>query len=176
MPISLDHGGCGVRSNVDAFGCHERVDRPERDCLQRLLRARWAAGHLRRERQRRGVVANPNGLTGSCGGGTIAATAGSGTISLRGATLAANEFCNSSVTALATTAGTKNNVTDAVTFERGRRGRHRIRHLDRQRSAANATAASEVTPVPTLQQWALSLLALALIGAAALMLRHRRRR
>ena len=61
------------------------------------------------------VVATPNGLTGTCGGGTIAATAGSGTISLTGTTLPAGATCNFSVNVTATTAGVLNNTTGAIT-------------------------------------------------------------
>jgi len=59
-------------------------------------------------------VATPNGLTGSCGGGTIGAAAGGSTITLTGATLAAGANCVFSVTVLGSSAGTKNNSTGAV--------------------------------------------------------------
>jgi uncharacterized repeat protein (TIGR01451 family) len=55
------------------------------------------------------VVATPNGLTGGCGSGTITATAGSGTISLSGATLDAGGSCTFSVDVTASTAGLKTN-------------------------------------------------------------------
>jgi hypothetical protein len=54
------------------------------------------------------VVSTPNGLTGSCGGGTITATAGSGTVGLAGATLPSSS-CTFSVSVTATTTGTKTN-------------------------------------------------------------------
>ncbi|HMH53673.1 MAG TPA: hypothetical protein VK548_25800 [Candidatus Acidoferrum sp.] len=60
-------------------------------------------------------VATPNGLTGSCGGGTITATAGTNSITLAGATLAGGASCNFAVNVIATTAGTKNNSTTPVT-------------------------------------------------------------
>ncbi len=55
------------------------------------------------------VVATPNGLTGSCGAGTITATAGAGSITLAGATLAAAGSCTFAVNVTGTTAGVKNN-------------------------------------------------------------------
>ncbi|HEV2722265.1 MAG TPA: Ig-like domain-containing protein, partial [Thermoanaerobaculia bacterium] len=42
-------------------------------------------------------VANPNNLVGSCGSGTITATAGSGSVSLSGGTIAAGGSCSFSV-------------------------------------------------------------------------------
>jgi hypothetical protein len=68
------------------------------------------------------VVATPNGLTGVCGAGTITAVAGSGSVSLAGATLTANGACNFSVNVTGTTAGVKNNVTSAVTSNEGGTG------------------------------------------------------
>jgi arabinogalactan endo-1,4-beta-galactosidase len=61
------------------------------------------------------VVATPNGLTGTCGNGTITAVAASNIISLSGATLAANTSCSFAVDVTGTTSGTQNNVTSAVT-------------------------------------------------------------
>jgi hypothetical protein len=65
------------------------------------------------------VVSTPNALTGTCGGGTITATAASGSVSLSGATLASSASCTFSVSVTANTAGTKNNVTGAVTSAEG---------------------------------------------------------
>ena len=61
------------------------------------------------------LIATPNGLTGSCGGGPITATAGSNTISLSGAALLAGTNCTFSVNVLATTIGVQTNVTSTIT-------------------------------------------------------------
>jgi len=53
------------------------------------------------------VVATPNGLAGACGVGNIHATAGTGVVSLAGATLAANTSCTFSVQLTGTASGTK---------------------------------------------------------------------
>jgi uncharacterized repeat protein (TIGR01451 family) len=61
------------------------------------------------------AVSTPNGLAGACGGGAITAAAGSGSVSLTGATLAAGASCTFGVNVTGTTLGIKNNVTGAVT-------------------------------------------------------------
>jgi uncharacterized repeat protein (TIGR01451 family) len=68
------------------------------------------------------VVATPNGLSGSCGGGTITATQGSGTISLSGATLPAGGSCTFAVNVAGTTVGVKSNTSGAVTSTEGGTG------------------------------------------------------
>jgi len=68
------------------------------------------------------VVATPNGLTGSCGGGVITAAAGSGSITLAGATLAANASCNFAVNVTSGTAAVYNNTTGTVTSTNGGMG------------------------------------------------------
>jgi len=68
------------------------------------------------------VVATPNGLTGTCGAGTITAVAGSGSVSLSGATLTSSGGCNFAINVIGTTAGNKANVTSAVTSNEGGTG------------------------------------------------------
>ena len=61
------------------------------------------------------AVSTPSGLSGDCGGGTITAAAGSSSVSLSGATLAAHASCTFAVNVTGTALGTQNNVTTAVT-------------------------------------------------------------
>ena len=68
------------------------------------------------------VVATPNGLSGSCGGGTIAATAGSNTVSLSGAMLAASSNCAFAVNVTGVVAGVKDNTTDPIAWGVGSTG------------------------------------------------------
>ena len=65
------------------------------------------------------VVATPNGLTGSCGGGTVTAPAGSNAIFLSGATMAPMTACTISVNVTATTAGLKNNSVQVLSTTTG---------------------------------------------------------
>ena len=60
------------------------------------------------------VIATPNGLTGACGGGTIAAAAGASSLTLTGATLSAGASCNFSLNVTGTTVGPQANTTGAI--------------------------------------------------------------
>jgi hypothetical protein len=61
-------------------------------------------------------------VTGSCGGGSITATAGSGAVSLTGATLAAGASCTFSLNVIGITEGVKNNTTSVVSSTEGGNG------------------------------------------------------
>ncbi len=62
-------------------------------------------------------VSTPNGLTGTCGGGVITATAGTGTINLSGAALSPGASCTFSVNVTASATGPLVNVSDPVTSD-----------------------------------------------------------
>ncbi|MDD5544271.1 MAG: hypothetical protein PHX83_13965, partial [Acidobacteriia bacterium] len=65
------------------------------------------------------VVSTPNGLTGSCGGGTFTASAGSSSLTLSGASLDGGGSCTISVNVQGATAGVKNNSVTATSTDGG---------------------------------------------------------
>ena len=88
------------------------------------------------------VVTTPNGLTGSCGGGAIAATAGSNAVSLSAATLAASASCTFAVNVSGMATGMKNNVTSAVNSTEGGSG-------STASASVNVIGTSQQPPPPT---------------------------
>jgi len=107
------------------------------------------------------VVATPNALTNNCGG-TATATAGSGSVSLSGGTLAASTPCTVSVNVTGTIAGTKVNTTGNVTSTEGGTG-----------STASATL-TVGTPTVPISPWTLAMIAAGLAVLAFLQLRRRK--
>lgn len=68
------------------------------------------------------VVSTPNGLTDTCGSGTVAAAAGSTSVSLAGGTIAVNSTCSFAVNVTAVAAGNQVNTTGAVSAANGGSG------------------------------------------------------
>lgn len=68
------------------------------------------------------VVATPNALSGSCGGGTVTAVGGSNSVSLSAASLSAGASCSFSLNVTGTSSGAENNTTTAVTSKEGGNG------------------------------------------------------
>ncbi|MFA6958730.1 MAG: hypothetical protein WC538_22910 [Thermoanaerobaculia bacterium] len=68
------------------------------------------------------VVATPNGVVGNCGGGTVTAVAGSGSVGFAGGSLPANSNCTITLNVTGVTAGIKNNTTSAVSSTEGGAG------------------------------------------------------
>jgi hypothetical protein len=107
------------------------------------------------------VVSTPNGLTGTCGVGTIVATAGSSTIGLSGAQLANNSSCTFTVNVTTVTAGTKNNTTSAVTSNENLPGSPASASI-----TVIAPAPAQAVPAPMLDFKALMLLTTLVLGCA----------
>ena len=76
------------------------------------------------------IVATPNGLTGSCGDGTITVAEDLKSISLTGGTLPANASCTFGLDVIGTTAGMKNNETSNVTSAEGGAGSSAVASLE----------------------------------------------
>ncbi len=93
------------------------------------------------------AVTTPNGLTGTCGGGVIAATAGSGTVSLSAATLAASASCNFAVNVSGVATGMKNNLTSAVASTEGGNGSTASASINVTGPSQQPSQPTDITPI-----------------------------
>jgi arabinogalactan endo-1,4-beta-galactosidase len=93
------------------------------------------------------AVSTPNGLTGSCGGGTITAVAASGSVSLAGTTLAGSASCSFTANVTATSAGVQNTTTSAVTSTEGGNGASASASITVVGPSQQPPQATDITPV-----------------------------
>ncbi len=93
------------------------------------------------------LIAAPNGLSGSCGGGTITAAAGSASAGLAGATLAGGASCNFVVNVTATASGTQNNTTGAVTSDQGGAGKTASASITVSAASQQPAKPTDITPL-----------------------------
>jgi uncharacterized repeat protein (TIGR01451 family) len=114
------------------------------------------------------VVATPNNVTGSCGGGAITAASGTNTVMLSGATLPLNGACTFSVDVNAASTGTLTNTTGNVTSANGGTGATASAQL-------TVTIVAPARPIPTLSQWALLAMSMLMLLVAVIALRRGRR-
>lgn len=114
------------------------------------------------------VVSAPNGLVNTCGG-MPTAVAGSSSVQLSGGTLAANTTCSVAVSVTGTTLGAKTNTTSALTASGGFLSASGVTRT-LQVVAAVVSAAS----IPTLSEWGLILLVLAMAVSAFKAVRRQR--
>jgi hypothetical protein len=107
-------------------------------------------------------IPSANGLTGSCGTGTITATGGTNVVSLSGGTLAAGATCTFAVNVTGNSLGVKNNTTSAVTSTEGGTG-----------LTASATVNVTAPSVP-MSPWSLAFIACGLAAVGFLQMRRGR--
>jgi len=93
------------------------------------------------------IVSSPNGLSGNCGGGTIAATAGSASVALSGAAFAASATCTFSVNVAATASGPQNNTTSTVTSTEGGTGKSASASLYVTGPSQQPPEPTDITPI-----------------------------
>ncbi len=108
------------------------------------------------------VVATPNGLSSDCGG-TAAAVAGSGSVSLSGGSIDGGASCTVSLNVVGTTPGEKDNTTDPVTSTEGGTG-----------TTSNTATLTIASAIPALSRAGLAALALLLVGLGVFVLVGRR--
>jgi IPTL-CTERM motif len=123
----------------------------------------WAAAAATGGSHSVAASSQPNGLSGSCDGGTISAPDFTSTVSIVGASLPAGGSCTFGVNVVALSTGSKDNTTSAASSNEAGSG------------AAATASLSVAGTVPTLSSWGLLLMIAALGGFGARAVRRRLR-